>query len=195
MKTNSPAFKYICIFLCLILVFVSYSINRKRNQIKELKNLSTSLFEVRKENINFINMWKRNIAVYLIAECKEIEKRFEDVVPEENNGIKFVSESYIPENEEKDEGQQQRIVHHLQSLPVHKQQHRRNNHQTDPVGDPTEHNGNSQSKQRQIQNRSYRYRHLKNRFPSSPAPAFCQNPIGWPWWVPSGSCRCWWCLP
>lgn len=46
MKTNSPAFKYICIFLCLILVFVSYSINRKRNQIKELKNLSLQNIEI-----------------------------------------------------------------------------------------------------------------------------------------------------
>jgi uncharacterized protein with FMN-binding domain len=46
MKTNSSAFKYICIFLCLILVFVSYSINRKRNQIKELKNLSLQNIEI-----------------------------------------------------------------------------------------------------------------------------------------------------
>lgn len=48
MKTNSSAFKYICIFLCLILVFVSYSINRKRNQIKELKNLSLQNIEISK---------------------------------------------------------------------------------------------------------------------------------------------------
>ena len=46
MKTSSSAFKYICIFLCLILVFVSYSINRKRNQIKELKNLSLQNIEI-----------------------------------------------------------------------------------------------------------------------------------------------------
>lgn len=46
MKTNSSAFKYICIFLCLILVFVSYSINRKRNQIEELKNLSLQNIEI-----------------------------------------------------------------------------------------------------------------------------------------------------
>lgn len=46
MKTNSSAFKYICIFLCLILVFVSYSINRKRSQIKELKNLSLQNIEI-----------------------------------------------------------------------------------------------------------------------------------------------------
>jgi len=46
MKTNTSAFKYICIFLCLILVFVSYSINRKRNQIKELKNLSLQNIEI-----------------------------------------------------------------------------------------------------------------------------------------------------
>ena len=51
MKTNSPAFKYICIFLCLILVFVSYSINRKRNQIKESINLS-----LQNQNIEISNI-------------------------------------------------------------------------------------------------------------------------------------------
>ena len=75
-------------------------IERITHELKELKKLSTSLFEVRKENINFINMWKRNIAVYMIAECREIEKRFEGIVSEENSGINFVSESYIPETEE-----------------------------------------------------------------------------------------------
>ena len=51
MKTNSSAFKYICIFLCLILVFVSYSINRKRNQIKESINLS-----LQNQNIEISNI-------------------------------------------------------------------------------------------------------------------------------------------
>lgn len=75
-------------------------IERITHELKELKKTSTSLFEVRKENINFINMWKRNIAVYMIAECKEIEKSFEDVTPEEEKeGANFVSESYIPSDE------------------------------------------------------------------------------------------------
>ena len=77
-------------------------IERITHELKELKNLSTSLFEVRKENINFINMWKRNIAVYMIAECREIEKMFENVSPVNNDEINFVSEGYIP-NEEKEE--------------------------------------------------------------------------------------------
>ena len=73
-------------------------IERITHELKELKKVSTSLFEVRKDNINFINMWKRNIAVYMIAECREIEKRFSNVI-DENKGANFVSESYIPNEE------------------------------------------------------------------------------------------------
>lgn len=72
-------------------------IERITHELKELKKVSTSLFEVRKDNINFINMWKRNIAVYMIAECREIEKLFDNVEPEDN-GVNFVSESFIPED-------------------------------------------------------------------------------------------------
>ncbi len=54
-------------------------IERITKELNELKNTSTTLFEVRKEHINFVNMWKRNIAVYMIAECREIEKAFEVV--------------------------------------------------------------------------------------------------------------------
>ena len=51
-------------------------IERIQRELAELKKLSTSMFEIRKEYINFINMWKRNIAVYMIAECREIENMF-----------------------------------------------------------------------------------------------------------------------
>lgn len=71
-------------------------IERITHELKELKKISTSLFEVRKDNINFINMWKRNIAVYMIAECKEIEKLF-DNVDQEDNEVNFATESFIPE--------------------------------------------------------------------------------------------------
>ncbi len=52
---------------------------RISKELEELKQKSNELFEKRKQNIEFINNWKRNIAVYMMAECKEIEKRFEDV--------------------------------------------------------------------------------------------------------------------
>ena len=54
-------------------------INRINKELEELKKTSSDLFEIRKENINFINMWKRNIAVYMIAECREIEKEFDEL--------------------------------------------------------------------------------------------------------------------
>lgn len=54
-------------------------IERITRELNELKDTSTKLFEIRKEHINFVNMWKRNIAVYMIAECREIEKAFEVV--------------------------------------------------------------------------------------------------------------------
>ena len=41
-------------------------------------------------------MWKRNIAVYMIAECREIEKLFDTKNIDEEIGSKFISESYIP---------------------------------------------------------------------------------------------------
>ena len=53
---------------------------RVKRELEELKEVSTNLFELRKENIDFVNMWKRNIAVYMIAECKEIEKLFDDLI-------------------------------------------------------------------------------------------------------------------
>lgn len=58
-------------------------INRINTELNELKAKSNNLFEIRKQNINFVNMWKRNIAVYMIAECKEIEKKYESLKEEE----------------------------------------------------------------------------------------------------------------
>lgn len=60
-------------------------VERVTNELNDLKKISTNVFEIRKQNIDFINTWKRNIAVYMIAECREIEEQFKDVeyVPEE----------------------------------------------------------------------------------------------------------------
>ena len=59
-------------------------ISRIKKELDELKKKSNEVFEIRKENINFVNVWKRNIAVYMIAECKEIEKEFEGIQIKEN---------------------------------------------------------------------------------------------------------------
>ena len=52
-------------------------LERIERELNQLKNIINNVYEVRKENINFINMWKRNIAVYMIAECKAIEDEFD----------------------------------------------------------------------------------------------------------------------
>ena len=52
-------------------------LERVEKELNQLKTITNNVYEVRKENINFINMWKRNVAVYLIAECKAIEDEFE----------------------------------------------------------------------------------------------------------------------
>ena len=57
-------------------------ISRIERELNKLKEITNNIFEVRKENINFINMWKRNIAVYMIAECKAIEDEFKDMTAE-----------------------------------------------------------------------------------------------------------------
>jgi hypothetical protein len=62
-------------------------IARINRELEEIKRTSTNLFELRKENIEFVNIWKRNIAVYMIAECREIEKKFEEAMHEEKNDI------------------------------------------------------------------------------------------------------------
>lgn len=63
------------------------NIERVDKELEELKKTTTDIYETRRDNINFINMWKRNIAVYMIAECNEIEKKFlgiERPEPEKN---------------------------------------------------------------------------------------------------------------
>ena len=67
----------------------SDDVSRINKELEELKKVSSNLFEMKKENINFVNTWKRNIAVYLIAECKEIEKAFEvEIEQKEKNNKK-----------------------------------------------------------------------------------------------------------
>ena len=66
-------------------------IARISKELEDLKETTTKLFEKRKQNIEFVNIWKRNIAVYIIAECREIEKEFENYEDTNNlNGENIV---------------------------------------------------------------------------------------------------------
>ena len=76
--------------------------SRIEKELEELIKKSNELFEIRKENINFVNVWKRNIAVYIIAECEEIEKEFVDMeLPEEAENVDNVES----ENVKKEQGE------------------------------------------------------------------------------------------
>ena len=72
-------------------------IERINIELNELKKVTSDLFEIRKENINFVNMWKRNIAVYMIAECYEIEKEFTNAEDEEETAQHETVENTVQE--------------------------------------------------------------------------------------------------
>ena len=87
-------------------------IERITKELKDLKRTSTNLSEFRKDNINFVNMWKRNIAVYMIAECKEIEKEFEAYEYLENDSEQSEEQVENLENNTKQglENEEEKIV-------------------------------------------------------------------------------------
>ena len=80
---------------------LSEQINNIDEELDALKEITQKVFNVKKDNISFVNMWKRDIAVYLIAECKEIEKEFMNENPE------FYTKEELDEIEEKNEIQRQ----------------------------------------------------------------------------------------
>ena len=55
-------------------------INKELNLLKE--NVSR-IFDIIKEDNNYVTNWKRNIAVYLMAECKEIKKIYDEKIKEQ----------------------------------------------------------------------------------------------------------------
>ena len=50
---------------------------RITKQLDELKEIASALFRVRKNHMDVITNWKKNIAVYMMAECREIEIKYE----------------------------------------------------------------------------------------------------------------------
>ena len=95
------------------------NLERIARELDDLKVLSTDLFEIRKEHINFVNMWKRNVAVYMLAECREIEKQFEnielpevkeEVVEEKTNAIVEKTKEEVKEELKEDDFQKTVVI-------------------------------------------------------------------------------------
>ena len=53
-------------------------IERINKELDLLKENVSRVFDIIKEDNNYVTNWKRNIAVYLMAECKEIEKIYKE---------------------------------------------------------------------------------------------------------------------
>lgn len=51
-------------------------IERINKELDELKNIASEIYQIKKSHIDFVTNWKRNIAVYLMAECREIELKY-----------------------------------------------------------------------------------------------------------------------
>ena len=51
-------------------------IERITKELNEIKSLASEIYQIRKGHIDFVTNWKRNIAVYLMAECREIELKY-----------------------------------------------------------------------------------------------------------------------
>ncbi len=83
-------------------------INRINKELDELKAVATDVFESRKDIIEFITDWKKNIAVYMMAECREIEVEYQalaEVTGDHKGGIVYdvEDEEAKPESETTEE--------------------------------------------------------------------------------------------
>lgn len=82
-------------------------VQRITKELDELKKVTTETFELRRENVNFINMWKRNIAVYMIAECNEIEKKFLGIDTKKEDDDEQLEKLQVEQTEELEENKLQ----------------------------------------------------------------------------------------
>ena len=51
-------------------------IDRINKQLDEIKQECSEIFKQKKDIINFVTNWKRNLILYLMAECKDIEEKY-----------------------------------------------------------------------------------------------------------------------
>ena len=70
-------------------------IERITRELNELKLISSEMYQIRKSHIDFVTNWKKNIAVYLMSECREIELKYEKL-----NEAKEENKEQVVEKEE-----------------------------------------------------------------------------------------------
>ena len=67
-------------------------VQRINKELEQIKENASHLFEIKKQNLEFVTNWKKNIAVYMMAECKEIELIYKskNIIYEEKNEEKLI---------------------------------------------------------------------------------------------------------
>lgn len=61
------------------------NLEKLNKKLENLKTRSTEIFEEIKKNTKIVTDWKKNVTVYLMAECSDIQKNILDKMKEENN--------------------------------------------------------------------------------------------------------------
>ncbi len=77
-------------------------IDRINNQLDEIKLECSEMFKQKKDIINFVTIWKRNLILYLMAECKEIEEKYKISYQTEEEKAKenSIEEIKVQQNEQ-----------------------------------------------------------------------------------------------
>lgn len=81
------------------------NLERLKKEVSFLKQNVSDLYEKIKECTEYVTNWKKNITVYVMSECYDIDVKYQDIIPEENNNlnIEIIEESDKQENIEQHE--------------------------------------------------------------------------------------------
>lgn len=63
------------------------NLERLKREVAFLKQEVSELYEKIKECTEYVTSWKKNITVYVMSECYDIDVKYQDIVPEESNII------------------------------------------------------------------------------------------------------------
>ena len=75
-------------------------ISRINMELDVLKDTATKVFEIKKENIEFISAWKKDVIKYVKAECYEIQKKYINKLDSDE-----IEKDEIAETEEKSDSE------------------------------------------------------------------------------------------